>query len=50
MPRDIPVRGSDGSLRRGSARAWFLSPRMVGYHLDKAYPRLGLVSRANWPP
>ena len=37
---------AQGGSNREVAEQLFLSPRTVGYHLYKAYPKLGVLSRA----
>ena len=43
------VLDSDTSGFRDIAAQLFLSPRTVAYHLYKAYPKLGIASRAELP-
>jgi FixJ family two-component response regulator len=38
-----------GLSNRDIAAQLFLSPRTVGYHLYKAYPKLGVAARSELP-
>ncbi|MFC5826270.1 helix-turn-helix transcriptional regulator [Nonomuraea insulae] len=40
---------ADGLSNKEIAAQMILSPRTVGYHLYKAYPKLGVTSRAQLP-
>ena len=46
-PQELQVvqLAADGLSNRDIATQMFLSPRTVGYHLYKAYPKLGITSR-----
>jgi DNA-binding CsgD family transcriptional regulator len=41
---------AQGLSNRDIAAQLFLSPRTVGYHLYKAYPKLGVAARSELPP
>jgi DNA-binding CsgD family transcriptional regulator len=41
---------AQGRSNRDIGAPLFLSPRTVGYHLYKAYPKLGIGSRAQLAP
>lgn len=43
--RQIVKLAAAGLSNKGIAARLFLSPRTVGYHLNKAYPKLGVASR-----
>jgi DNA-binding CsgD family transcriptional regulator len=47
-PQELQVvqLAADGLSNRDIATQMFLSPRTVGYHLYKAYPKLGVASRS----
>lgn len=47
--RQIVLLAADGLSNRDIGSRLFLSPRTVGYHLYKAYPKLGVSSRAELP-
>jgi DNA-binding NarL/FixJ family response regulator len=40
---------AQGLANRDIAAQLFLSPRTVGYHLYKAYPKLGVAARSELP-
>jgi DNA-binding CsgD family transcriptional regulator len=40
---------AQGLSNRDIAAQLFLSPRTVGYHLYKAYPKLGVAARSELP-
>jgi DNA-binding CsgD family transcriptional regulator len=40
---------AQGLSNRDIAAQLFLSPRIVGYHLYKAYPKLGVAARSELP-
>ncbi|MQA98164.1 MAG: AAA family ATPase [Streptosporangiales bacterium] len=46
-PQELQIvrMAADGMSNRDIAAQLFLSPRTVGYHLYKAYPKLGIASR-----
>lgn len=50
-PQELQVvrLAASGLSNRDIAAQLFLSPRTVGYHLYKAYPKLGITSRAELP-
>jgi DNA-binding CsgD family transcriptional regulator len=50
-PQELQVvrLAAGGMSNRDIAAQLFLSPRTVGYHLYKAYPKLGIASRAELP-
>jgi DNA-binding CsgD family transcriptional regulator len=47
-PQELQVTrlAAAGLSNRDIAAQLFLSPRTVGYHLYKAYPKLGVTTRA----
>jgi DNA-binding NarL/FixJ family response regulator len=47
-PQELQVirLAAGGLSNRDIAAQMFLSPRTIGYHLYKAYPKLGVASRA----
>jgi DNA-binding CsgD family transcriptional regulator len=51
-PQELQVArlAAQGLSNRDIAAQLFLSPRTVGYHLYKAYPKLGISSRAELDP
>ena len=48
--RQVARRAAQGLSNRDIAVQLFLSPRTVGYHLYKAYPKLGVTSRNELDP
>ena len=51
-PQELQVArlAAQGLSNRDIAAQLFLSPRTVGYHLYKAYPKLGITSRSELDP
>jgi DNA-binding CsgD family transcriptional regulator len=51
-PQELQVArlAAQGLSNRDIAAQLFLSPRTVGYHLYKAYPKLGITSRSQLDP
>ncbi|OIV39450.1 hypothetical protein BIV57_01035 [Mangrovactinospora gilvigrisea] len=47
--RDVVRLAADGATNREIAARLFLSPQTVGHHLYRAYPKLGISSRAALP-
>jgi len=47
--RQVVRLAAEGASNRDIAARLFLSPRTVAYHLYKAYPKLGVASRADIP-
>jgi DNA-binding CsgD family transcriptional regulator len=50
-PQELQVvrLAATGATNRQIGAQLFLSPRTVGFHLYKAYPKLGITSRADLP-
>jgi DNA-binding CsgD family transcriptional regulator len=48
--RQVTRLAAQGLSNRDIAAQLFLSPRTVGYHLYKAYPKLGITSRSELDP
>ena len=48
--RQVTRLAAHGLSNRDIAAQLFLSPRTVGYHLYKAFPKLGITSRSQLGP